>query len=140
MPVLKRNYASTAESCCLRNTGSRSSMTNSFAEYQLITSDSMLRKLTQVKIPHKGSGDYLPLLSYLWYQWDPSAFNIFKQNFSSPLGREEFNKWLYGLFFKLALPSYRDYSDRSAVILTPLNVTTFFRMLIHLHTRGYPSH
>lgn len=48
-------------------------------------------------------------------------------------------KWLLGRFLKLALPHAR-LTFEMAMIEAPLNLTAFFRILVHLHEIGYPAH
>ncbi|KAL8821144.1 MAG: hypothetical protein Q9191_007371 [Dirinaria sp. TL-2023a] len=70
-----------------------------------------------------------------WY-----SSRVRRLNYSTLLPRDTLNKWLYGLFLKLALPvdinqlSWRNY------IFSPLNMTIYFRLLVHLHKVGYPGH
>lgn len=49
-------------------------------------------------------------------------------------------KWLFALVFKITLPVNRDGVAFHELILSPLNATVIFRILIHLQHVGYPSH
>lgn len=48
-------------------------------------------------------------------------------------------KLLFGHFLKLALPCARG-TFGMASIAAPLNLTAFFRILVHLYELGYPAH
>lgn len=65
------------------------------------------------------------------------------------LSKNDLNMWLYGLFLKLALPSNHQPSSAEGVLMmpglpmlmhSPLNPSTFFRLLVHLSELGYPGH
>ena len=60
------------------------------------------------------------------------------------LPRADFNHWIYGMFFQLALPAVRHLDKHkwgvAAIVWKPLNLTALLRLMIHLHTLGYPSH
>jgi hypothetical protein len=58
MPLLESQFSSMAMSNCLRNTTRWDSMDDFVAEYQCITDDDMLEKLTSVLISHKGTPPY----------------------------------------------------------------------------------
>ena len=111
-------------------------MEDFIAEYQLISDDEMLRQLTQVKILSRGEPP-MPMSDYRGYQLSETAF---KQNFGSLLPRNPFNKRIYALFFKVALPFNCDIRDHGNVIISPLNFTILFRLISELRTLGYPSH
>jgi len=48
-------------------------------------------------------------------------------------------KWLYGLFMKIVLPTNRP-TQHLKLIYSPLNMTVLFRILETLHENGYPAH
>lgn len=61
------------------------------------------------------------------------------------LAKNVLTTWLYGLFLKLALPSNRQperiIPDGPPMLLHPaLNLSTFFRLFVHLAEMGYPGH
>lgn len=47
--------------------------------------------------------------------------------------------WLHRLFFKLCIPKERQIVNME-LIFSPLNLTAFVRLCIHLHSIGYPAH
>ena len=53
--------------------------------------------------------------------------------------REKLETWLYRLFLKLAIPAHRE-SQSFVLIYSPLNLTVFYRLLLHLSSVGYPAH
>lgn len=48
-------------------------------------------------------------------------------------------KWLYGLFMKIAIPSPRPDQDFE-LVYSPFNLSIFFRVLNTIHKNGYPAH
>ena len=98
----------------------------------------------------------------LEYQMDPKTFipyNItanrsvpvadyfhWKSNSKSPLAfasllpRASLMKWLWALLLKTILPVNRSECHFYKLILSPLNTTLIFRILIHFRHLGYPSH
>ena len=78
-----------------------------------------------------------PLAQYL--QW--SRTSHVPLSFSDLLPRAKLSKWLFTMFFKITLPANRKGQDWDhTLIYAPLNLTAFFRLLIHLQQVGYPSH
>jgi len=77
----------------------------------------------------------LPMTSYSeWHQLHTP------QPFGELLSRPKLETWLYRVFLKIAIPCPRDIVDFT-MIYSPLNLTTFFRIIEHLHTiSGYPAH
>lgn len=53
--------------------------------------------------------------------------------------REKLETWLYRLLLKLVIPVYRQ-SESYVLIYSPLNLTIFYRLLLHLSNVGYPAH
>ena len=53
--------------------------------------------------------------------------------------RAALETWLYRLFLKLCMPIEWQIVDME-LIFSPLNLTAFIRLCIHLHSIGYPSH
>lgn len=139
MPLLKRNRSSVAQSNCLRNTPRWESMDEFVAEYQVtpvIADDTMLRQLTGVDIIYKGDPP-MPLADYAYFLL---AGPSLKQHFADLLSRKSLGRWLYAVFFKLALPMNCPTHPFSHVVISPLNMTIFFRLLAQLRLLGYPSH
>ena len=73
-----------------------------------------------------------------YFKWRRT--NTSPLDFSSLLPRPALQKWLFALFLKIALPVNRTSQPWDTLIYCPLNLTIFFRTLIHLHKTGYPSH
>ena len=146
IPLLKQHKASFVTATCLRNTGAWTSISSFKNGCLLVGNPEKLFKLLKVDYavifpePVEGlpSSD-LPLQSYLYWrssQQGPHRFNTL-------VPRPTFNIQLYGLFFKLALPAVRDhdiFGGFTMMIHAPCNLVAFFRMLVHLHTTGYPGH
>jgi hypothetical protein len=64
-----------------------------------------------------------------WGQTGPGPLPI-----SELMSRPKFEKWLYFIFFRLAIPYYRDTAEAEY----PLNLTIFFRLMASLPPTGYP--
>ena len=146
VPLLKHHDASFVTSTCLRNTPAWKSI-DSFNNESIIINDSeRLFKLLQVKCagnfedPHELCSHPWALGSYL--KWSSPAHGA--HSFNMLLPRAAFCNWLYGLFFKLALPAIRGHNcmafGASIMVYSPCTLVVFFRLLMHLHSIGYPSH
>lgn len=112
------------------------------ADYQCITDRMMLTQLTGVHIIPKGSENMslitpLPLNEYNYYR--PSA-PVFKDDWLAMLPRDDFQKWFYALFFRLALPYNVSLDHSAGSIFSPLNLTVLFRLMDQLRSLYYPSH
>ena len=78
----------------------------------------------------------MPLQDYIdWYSLHVPPFE-----FSALLQKDVLTKWLYGLFFKLALPIGNGQRTSNTTVFSPLNMTIYFRLLIRLSKAGYPAH
>lgn len=53
--------------------------------------------------------------------------------------RHELERWVHAHFFKLCLPFPRPEWDDN-LVFAPLNLSFVFRLVAHLHRRGYPAH
>ncbi|APA12848.1 hypothetical protein sscle_10g076180 [Sclerotinia sclerotiorum 1980 UF-70] len=101
-PIMKLAPSSILQSNCLRNAGSWDSIESFLADYQCITDKEMLRQLTGVSVINEPLKDTIfPLIGYNWYT---PALPIFHDDWSVMLPRNDFQKWFYALFFRLALP------------------------------------
>lgn len=143
MPILNKESGGVAISNCLRNPPMWRCIEDFLAEYQLITDVEMLDKLTDVTVAQRGSG-FMPLAGYTSYRCTSSLRSRtprdHRHKFPHLLPRAPFHRWLYGLFFKLALPFKCDIRQHSVVIYAPLNLSILFRLLHQLRILGYPSH
>lgn len=54
--------------------------------------------------------------------------------------RERLENWLYRLFLKLAIPAHKHLIQSYVLIYSPLNLSVFYRLLLHLSNVGYPAH
>lgn len=54
--------------------------------------------------------------------------------------RERLETWLYRLFLKLTIPAHKPAIQSWVLINSPLNLTVFYRLLLHLSNIGYPAH
>lgn len=135
---MKLAPSSILQSNCLRNAGSWDSIESFLADYQCITDKEMLRQLTGVSVINEPLKDTIfPLIGYNWYT---PALPIFHDDWSVMLPRNDFQKWFYALFFRLALPYKVNILDVSKIIFSPLNLTILFRLMDQLRSLHYPSH
>lgn len=77
-----------------------------------------------------------PLLEYQFW-WRSSSD---PHPYSNLLPREELKRWLFALFFKLCVPVDQSGKPWEYMVLPTLNLSIYFRVLIHLHQIGYPAH
>lgn len=150
---MKNHKAAYFTSNCLRNPDLWPSVDAFNNEYLLINTKQTLFRLTRVSLL-KESWEHLqdtsrmvglfpipipegniPLVEFL--QWQRITSNPFQ--FDQLVPRQKLTHWLYALFFKLAVPHRRE-ARGDSIIFTSLNLTAFLRLLIHLHSIGYPSH
>jgi hypothetical protein len=102
----------------------------------MITDRKMLKKLTQVEVLYDGEPPW-PMAYYTKYRLCGASLD---QPFNELLPRPAFNKWFYGLFFRLALPFNLQLQDHRNIITSPLTLTVIFHLIGRLRTLGYPSH
>lgn len=94
-----------------------------------------IRSLSTIDLDDDGTIN--PLAQYL--QW--SRTSHVPLSFPGLLSRAKLSKWLITIFFKITVPANRKGQDwHHKLIYAPLNLTAFFRLLIHLQQVGYPSH
>ncbi|KAF7879570.1 hypothetical protein EAF04_000765 [Stromatinia cepivora] len=134
-PLLKPLPSSFVQSNCLRNAPAFDDVESFLAEYQLITDTKMAQQLTSVTVLSRGE-DPWPMANYTRYGISESLF----RGFRGLLPRKPFMKWLYALFFRLAIPFTLDMEAQAKLILSPLTLTIIFRLIAHLRIIGYPSH
>jgi len=53
---------------------------------------------------------------------------------------EKLETWLYRLLLKLAIPAHKQETQSYVLIYSPLNLSIFYRLLLHLSNIGYPAH
>jgi hypothetical protein len=62
------------------------------------------------------------------------------KTFADLMTRERLETWLYRLFLKLAIPAHKQAIQSYVLIYSPLNLTVFYRLLLHLSNFGHPAH
>ena len=94
-----------------------------------------IRSLSTIDLDDDGTIN--PLAQYI--QWSRTSHDPL--SFPNLLPRAKLSKWLFTIFFKITVPANRKGQDwHHTLIYAPLNLTVFFRLLIHLQQVGYPSH
>ena len=134
-------------SCCLRNPPRWDTLESFNNEYVMITKPEHLAKLLRTRYgfnfedpDNVGGIDRFRMTDY--HAWKPVLGKPY--TFDKLLARAAFNKWVYGMFLKIALPAIRDhhrFHGQSEMIYSPYNTTIIFRLLSHLVVGiGYPAH
>ena len=152
VPLLKHHQASFVTARCLRNTPTWKSIESFNNESLMINDAERLFKLLQVTYagnfednngvcpPFWPLPPLWPLADYL--KWCSPVRGA--HSFGTLLPRAAFCNWLYGLFFKLALPAIRGHNYRpfgaSMMVYSPCTLVVFLRLLMHLRSIGYPAH
>ena len=134
-PLLKNHGNAYLTSTCLRNTASFPTIHSFNNEYLLINGYHNLFRLFQMKRPYGVADGFMPLQDYI--EW--CSPRVFPLKYSALLPRDALIKWLYGLFFKLAVPMDIHQLSYHAFIFSPPNMTIYFRLLVHLSKAGYPA-
>lgn len=122
-------------SVCLRNSSTWSSVDHFNAEYIALPDRDMLLKLFRVLVKYEGDG-FMPLLDYTSY----GALPPIKWPFEHLISRPKLKRWLFALFFRLAIPMERDTNAHMTLVIAPLNLTILFRAVRRLEEVGYPKH
>ena len=105
IPLLKQHKASFVTPTCLRNTGAWTSISSIKNDCLLVGNPEKLFKL--LKVVEELPSCELPLQSYLCLRSSEQG----PHRFNTLVPRPTFNIWLYGFFFKLALPAVRDHDN-----------------------------
>jgi hypothetical protein len=114
-------------------------------EYALLPDASSIEKAFKAKATHIGSLEgTVPHSKHLSEKCtDASCEGMYyclqrtssKREFSDLLTEKKMEKWLYGLFMKIALPT-----SQPPEIYSPFNLTIFFRVVETLYQNKYPAH
>lgn len=137
--LLKDSSATNIRSNCMRNTSVWKSMDQFNHEYMLVHEPKLLWQLTQMKqLPNpRAQPDGYPCGDYMI--WERMSRSPLSHELRAP--RDIVSRWLFAHFFKTVLPAPRGQdSHYNHVVYSPLNLTSFFRLLLHLHEIGYPPH
>jgi len=98
-----------------------------------------LRKtdLRSIRAQHFGQENKEYLSDYT--RWSRSS--ISQLGYTALLPRTSLQRWLFALFFKITLPVDRLGTQPSTLrVYSPLNLTIYFRVFIHLKESAYPAH
>ncbi|KXS97941.1 hypothetical protein AC578_3388 [Pseudocercospora eumusae] len=135
-PITYPGKSSYITSTCLRNPPRFKSIASFDNEYITLSAPSDLAKVFQVSMePLEDPNEGMATCSYTIWHHHPSSKNL-----QDLMSREKLETWLFRLFLKIALPVEKLLIQDNALIYSPLNLTIFFRLLLHLHNVGYPSH
>lgn len=98
-----------------------------------------LRKtdLRSIRAQHFGQENKEYLSDYT--RWARSS--ISQLGYTALLPRTSLQRWLFALFFKITLPVDRLGTQPSTLrVYSPVNLTIYFRVFIHLKESAYPAH
>lgn len=149
IPALKRHPASSVQSCIMQNPLLWSSDEAFLNYYTVLTGKKMLSQtLCACRVSVNPSSrsvfsmfdNMMPQVvrNMNYAQWKHSAYSPL--NPEKRLSKSAMEKWLYGLFFIIALPVSRDAMEVMNPVNLPANLTWFLRVLMRLHEVGYPAH
>ncbi|KAK6829509.1 hypothetical protein PG987_010093 [Apiospora arundinis] len=142
LPILRPRKTSAVTSNVLRNTrvwpthdsflvdslllAGRSKIENTF-------SASLVPECAQMEKALESMGAVM-VFSMKWMRQSTKALE-----WSKLMPRRNLEHWLHALFFRLCLP-FPWVSDFDSRVLRPLNLTTMFRLIVHLAKVGYPAY
>jgi len=93
--------------------------------------------LRSIRAQHFGHENKQYLSDYT--RWCRSSISQF--DYAALLPRASLQRWLCALFFKITLPVNRlDAQPSSLRVYSPINLTIFVRVFMHLKQLGYPAH
>ncbi|KAK9772250.1 putative tetratricopeptide-like protein [Seiridium cardinale] len=95
-----------------------------------VADQSILKDLKTKNLPFGLGAGYFP--------WKRSTHGSERLNVEELMSRASLQGWVYGLLLKNLLPPTRP--ENGQVILSPLNITIFLRLISHLYDIGYPAH
>lgn len=127
-------------STCLRNTGLWKSHEEFHSEYMAVADLNALFKFTQMQMTGREEGDNFIGSMSGYIDWRRARMGAFA--YEMLVSRAELFRFVVLHFLKIALPCGRSMSDTEFThfIFPTLNLTNIFRLTIHLHEIGYPSH
>lgn len=134
VPLTRPAKSSYIGSICARNPRRFKQLRHFDTEYVALHRPADLLKIFHVRMqPVEYNG--LPMNAYHhWYRETPS------KALQDLIPQQRLETWLHKLFLKIALPTEKEGVELGNIILSPLNLSTFFCVLRHLHSIGYPAH
>ena len=135
LPLTWADKSSYVTANCLRNPTRWQSMAQFNNEYIGLSAPTDLEKTFHVRMaPMVDTDSPLALSDYQkWYHCKKSKC------LADFLSRDQFETWLYRLFLKIAIPKEKN-TVNQALVYSPLNLSVFIRLCLHLHMFGYPAH
>lgn len=135
-PVTYPGKASYVTSTNLRNPPRFPTIASFDNEYLGLCDPSDIAKVFRVRMkPLEDPNEIMPSSRY--NEWHHVEV---RKDLSSLMPRARLENWLERLFLKIAIPIHKDDIESNTLIYSPLNLTVFFRILLHLHHAGYPAH
>ena len=144
VPLLKSHDAAFVTFNCLTSSPHWKSSNMYDAESVLLHKPDDLARALNVRFDGYIEDDSTPDTFYMgdYYRWKSAGPR--PRAFDQLLSKAELAQWLYALFLHIALPASRKHENTefgaSPMVWKSLNLTAFLRLLMHLHTIGYPAH
>ncbi|KAK5939947.1 hypothetical protein PMZ80_007365 [Knufia obscura] len=142
IPLTKSHDASFVTYDCLRNPPQWSSISEFDCEALTLHEPTKIAQALNVEHTGLWEGN----LDSFWPMGDYQMFKPLSntdRGYDQLLSKTQLTQWLFALFFKLAMPAKRGHDHvfgNSAMVLAPLSMSMYLRLLIHLHSVGYPAH
>lgn len=144
--ILKKPVTSILTSKCLRNIGVWQSIDHFHSEYMLASNTVDIFKLTQVQnVQRNALVEFPPEMpfapSMIGYKtWCRATMCSLEYEVLLP--RAAMDHWLFAHFFKMVHPVAYNLTETplATMVISPLNLTHFFCLLMHLCEVGYPVH
>lgn len=142
LPILKEAPTSEISSYVMRNPMIWPDHNNFLSEHLLLPDHTMIQTHFHTHVSTATTDVAINKKNIVGFLVEPVAWVKLPSKqltFEQLLSRQELNRWLYAHFLKICIPFPRPRYDHNHII-TPLNLTIFFRIVERLHAVGYPSH
>lgn len=147
LPLLRLDKESYMTSRVLRNMGQWTTLSGFLCEYLLLDDRQKVQDTFAMALKEESAGqessfdgkdfDGGGLVMAQPFRWIRTSTEPLEWHSMMP--RHELEQWVYAHFLKLCLPAPRPESGLK-LVYSPLNLSFVFRLVAHLHRRGYPAH
>jgi hypothetical protein len=136
LPLTYPGKSSYITSTCLRNPPRFRTIASFDNEYTALHDPSDLAKVFQVKLAeNKDANKNMPACGYNIWEHQTCSKAL-----TDLMPRDRLETWLHRLFLKIAIPKDKQAVIDTVLIYSPLNLTAFLRLLVHLYEASYPAH
>lgn len=138
--ILEHGPGTGVTSCNMRNPQAFETVSQYLSEYLIMYDRKLIQSHFQFKLttePPKDQAGPMLLMEYLLWEHIPQKPLTFEQL----MPQTKFFHWLHSHFLKFCLPYPRCRGDGDPkLIYSPLNMTMFLRLVMHVSELGYPAH